>query len=1163
MKRLVYLIALCVCFGRLNSRAVISYDSPSAAEPPATAGATGLSWTHTVGSGHNRMLVVTLATEGTPEVQITGVSFGGVPLAPVPGGRAVNTSLNTNTATEIWTLANPPISTRPILVTFPGPLPSGSGVSAGAVSLFGVANAPAEAVATAATGSGPNFSLPITTVSNGSWLVDVANTSSPFILLQAATPGMFSLWLRAGGGVLSAGSSLRPVPSASTVVNAWTASDSGAKAHSIAAFAPAPPVTPGPPEVFLNSPASGSAVPPFFQLSATALDDTAVAEVRFYEDGQLLAVFSNPPYALDRLGAAVGPHALTAVAVDNQGNAATSTVVSVTVQADIAVGPSGSGVLALDTRAGADPFFTASIPGHVGQIVDTAGLDAAVSALAIFGITTPLGESLASGSSALAYWRSVDRRLGTQPTGNSATVLLAPLRNASSTVWDGLEVRYRLGLAGFTPSEYLKAYRVYWSRTGTPGSWTFAGPTPLPPPGDQVDAVHYLPLAGWAPGESVFLLWVDDNGTNQEGDYTLDDLSFTPFTGPAVTLLSPGPGVTLGLDFRVEALAGAAGAPLARVEFRDGPTPLGTLTSPPWSQEILGAAPGPHALSAVATDTLGRSATSAVVNVHVQAGSGELVRGPYLQQAGPDRITVRWRSSLGTRGQVRFGTETNALTQVVAETVTPAPPHDHVVTLTGLAPATRYFYEVGSASDTLAGGGADCTFVTAPPPGATSPVRIWAIGDAGTANGNQVAVRDAFETWTGTRTPDLVLQLGDNAYVSGTDAEYQAAMFNMYASLLRRTPFWSCLGNHETDQSLVHAPAYPYFDIYSLPTAGECGGVPSGTEHYYSFNHGNIHFIALDTMTANRSPSGPMAQWLRDDLASTTATWILCFFHHPPYTKGSHDSDVEGDLVQIRANLLPILEEGGVDLVLSGHSHSYERSYLLDGHYGLSGTFTAAMKKNAGDGRPDGSGAYVKPLTGPRDRFGAVYVVAGNAGQVTGGFLNHPAHFRSLNNLGSLVLDIQGPRLDATFLRENGTTPDTFTLIKQGAADGDQDLIADAYELLHGLDRRDPGDALLDLDGDGASNRLEYQFNTAAGTPDRYDFTVVTHPHDGTSTVTFPTETGRTYRVQASPDLLSWTPASPVFPGTGDRLSWVDTGIPASGPGAQRRFYRIELVMDP
>ena len=81
-----------------------------------------------------------------------------------------------------------------------------------------------------------------------------------------------------------------------------------------------------------------------------------------------------------------------------------------------------------------------------------------------------------------------------------------------------------------------------------------------------------------------------------------------------------------------------------------------------------------------------------------------------------------------------------------------------------------------------------------------------------------------------------------------------------------------------------------------------------------------------------------MLTWRENDLAETTQKWIIAYWHHPPYTKGSHNSDSESRLVDMRENALPILESSGVDLVLSGHSHSYERSYQLHGHYGTSGT---------------------------------------------------------------------------------------------------------------------------------------------------------------------------------------------------------------------------------
>jgi hypothetical protein len=119
-----------------------------------------------------------------------------------------------------------------------------------------------------------------------------------------------------------------------------------------------------------------------------------------------------------------------------------------------------------------------------------------------------------------------------------------------------------------------------------------------------------------------------------------------------------------------------------------------------------------------------------------------------------------------------------------------------------------------------------------------------------------------------------------------------------------------------------------------------------------------------------------------------------------------------------------------VDLVLSGHSHSYERSYLMAGHYEASSTFSNTYKVNSGDGREQSSGTYHKPRGGPVGHYGAVYAVVGSSGWITGGPLNHPAMQVSLNRLGSLVLDITTNRLDATFLREDGTTNDWFTIRK-------------------------------------------------------------------------------------------------------------------------------------
>lgn len=414
-----------------------------------------------------------------------------------------------------------------------------------------------------------------------------------------------------------------------------------------------------------------------------------------------------------------------------------------------------------------------------------------------------------------------------------------------------------------------------------------------------------------------------------------------------------------------------------------------------------------------------------------------LKRGPYLQVGTPRSISIRWRTDLPRESSVMYGTSLAGMTNTntVAGLVT-----EHEVLVTNLSPDTLYYYAIGEPGKILAGGDTNYYFRTHPLPGSSKPIHIWVLGDAGTGTASQQAVRNAFYQENGTNHVDACLMLGDNAYPNGADSEYQTAVFNMYSAILRRTILWSTIGNHETYSTDPNG-MYPYLNIFTMTTNGAAGGVPSNTELYYSFDLGPAHFICLDSMVSNRGSNATMATWLKLDLAAATNRWLIAFWHHPPYTKGSHDSDnlsgSDPELVQMRQNILPILEAGGVDLVLSGHSHSYERSKLINGHYGLSTTYTSAMAVDGGGGRQtNGVGGYLKPeaMSGtPIGNRGAVYVVAGSSGQISGGPLNHPAMFVSLNLLGSMVLDITTNRLDAFFLRETVNpiiTNDWFTIIK-------------------------------------------------------------------------------------------------------------------------------------
>ena len=428
-----------------------------------------------------------------------------------------------------------------------------------------------------------------------------------------------------------------------------------------------------------------------------------------------------------------------------------------------------------------------------------------------------------------------------------------------------------------------------------------------------------------------------------------------------------------------------------------------------------------------------------------------IVREPYIQHVTPTSVTVVWRTDetnppLGNDSQVQYGTASGQawdgwpLTATATAVIPPSNSNvtDHIVTVTGLAPGTTYFYAVGTgASGQQAGGTVEHFFVTAPVVGTPTPFRAWIVGDSGDATLDQEAVRDAMLNQV--PAPDIFLHMGDIAYNNGTDAEFTTNHFDIYQDILRHTPLWPTLGNHEWVNSQT-AGVGPYYEAHVLPTSS------SGTEAYYSFDYANVHFIVLNSMSNQREPTDPMLTWLASDLGSTTQEWVIAYFHHPPYTKGTHDSDDSGDsqgrLTDMREKALSILEAGGVDLVLGGHSHIYERSFLLDQAYGY-GEFPDFVTPNystllaegrildPGDGNSSGDGAYQKN-SGGNANDGAVYIVAGHGGRGVGFPFggNHPVMASVDVQFGSVLLDVNGHTLTVNNLRANETISDTFTIQK-------------------------------------------------------------------------------------------------------------------------------------
>jgi len=437
-----------------------------------------------------------------------------------------------------------------------------------------------------------------------------------------------------------------------------------------------------------------------------------------------------------------------------------------------------------------------------------------------------------------------------------------------------------------------------------------------------------------------------------------------------------------------------------------------------------------------------------------------IVRGPYLQKASESGITIKWRTDLNSKCTILYGISQVNLTDSISET---AESTEHELSIINLLPETKYYYEIKDSLGTQKEAAPDLYFQTHPTPSTDGSLTAWILGDCGTGNNDARAVRDAYYNYIGSDHTDMILFLGDNAYTDGTDQQYQDAIFeNMYEEKLQNSIAWSCLGNHDGHSADSDSQTGPYYDIFSFPTAGESGGMASGTEAYYAIDYGNVHFIILDSYDTDRSIGGPMYNWCLSDVQNTTAKWIIAIWHHPPYTKGSHDSDVESNLIQMRERFLPILEDNGVDLILSGHSHSYERSYYLNGHYGNSGSFDSAIHtvgdEGDGNGKTDGSGAYRRAINGAGEGKGSVYITTGSAGKISSAALNHQAMFYSVSDLGSCVLEISTDTLNVKFLRETGTIDDYLTITKckglqtvqntqESGAGSMRQKIADACEL--------------------------------------------------------------------------------------------------------------------
>lgn len=419
-----------------------------------------------------------------------------------------------------------------------------------------------------------------------------------------------------------------------------------------------------------------------------------------------------------------------------------------------------------------------------------------------------------------------------------------------------------------------------------------------------------------------------------------------------------------------------------------------------------------------------------------------LDRLPYLQKGTETSVTIKWRTDVNDTSVVEYSTDATFASYSTYSDATLKT--DHEVDISGLTAGTVYYYRLGTGGSLLSNSN-DIYFKTHPTVGTVDPYTFWILGGIGKTYFNPTntgAVRDAYHSYVGNNVTDGIILTGDNADSHGTDVQYQNHLFSFFYEKLQNSILWSTIGNIDGQYVGSTNPEGAYYNIFTFPTAGESGGLASGTESYYSFDYGNIHFIVLNSFGEDRSVGGAMYNWALNDIQNTTQQWVIGVWHHPPYSKGWHPSEgfdrngipAEIELIEMRENIIPMLEANGIDLIIAGHSESYERSYFINGHYGESASFDARINtigpNGDGDGKPNGDGAYSKSSIGDNAGIGTVYSVNATASRRASGDLDHNAMYYSVRNYGSGILEVNGNNLTMKYLRDTGVVEDTFTIHK-------------------------------------------------------------------------------------------------------------------------------------
>ena len=387
-----------------------------------------------------------------------------------------------------------------------------------------------------------------------------------------------------------------------------------------------------------------------------------------------------------------------------------------------------------------------------------------------------------------------------------------------------------------------------------------------------------------------------------------------------------------------------------------------------------------------------------------------------------------------------------------------------------LALSRSYFYRLSSGGATIAEG----YFATRKKRG--EQTRFVAFGDNSYGDPGQRAV--AYYAYQA--HPDIIVNTGDNVYESGLDSEYARYFFPIYnadtpdpkvgAPLLRSVPFYTVMANHDVHakDALKHPAAdfdkYPdalaYYTAMHLPLNGpvpppsptpllgdpaliagfqSCAGTRFPQMANYSFDHGDAHFLCLDSNDYIDPTDPALHAWIEADLKSTDALWKFVVYHHPAFNVGAEHYQEQ----QMRA-LSPLFERHGVDFVLNGHEHVYQRTMPLRFS---PGDLTKAPPSHISDRRIPGVFTVDKAFDGKSKTKpeGIIYITTGAGGKelYDPGFDAHPELWlhpddnniayvsRFISSAHSFtVFDLHGPSLVMTQIGEDGKELDRITVTK-------------------------------------------------------------------------------------------------------------------------------------